>query len=254
MINIFKSKTYKDINYSLFQKRIINYFSVDSVISNILKEIRFFTYKCPFYSSTNNFNCRIYINGIYSQNNKKSVSLLIYYAYLIISCLVEIGIHLNMKYHYFFSLDENYINPKIKDSEKHNFTEYGLSREKESGENLEIRLFGKKMSTITINEALYILNVKNYEQNIQNFQINFKKCNFMKRVDLIDESLKNILIGLDIKINGIIYEKNISFNLPNSIEEDKSFMLTGENRPHPLQFYYHGKLDIKKLINNINGL
>ena len=110
------------------------------------------------------------------------------------------------------------------------------------------------MSTITINEALYILNVKNYEQNIQNFQINFKKCNFMKRVDLIDESLKNILIGLDIKINGIIYEKNISFNLPNSIEEDKSFMLTGENRPHPLKFYYHGKIDIKKLVNNINGL
>ena len=159
-----------------------------------------------------------------------------------------------MKYHYFFSLDENYINPRIQDSERHNFTEYGLSREKESRENLEIRLFGKKMSTITIDEALYILNVKNYEQNIQNFQINFKKCNFIKRVDLIDKSLKIILIGLNIKINGIIYEKDISFQLPNSIEEDKSFMLTGENRPHPLQFYYHGKLDIKKLINKIKEL
>ena len=254
LINIFKSKTYQDINYSFFQKRIINYFSVDSVISNILREIRFFTYKCQFYGSTNNFNCRIYINGIYNNAKNKSVSLLIYYAYLIISGLHEIGGHLNMKFQYFFSLDENYVSPRMQDSEKYYYTEYGLSREKESGETLEIRLFGKKINTITINEALYILNLKNYEQGAKNFQINFKKCNYMKSVDLIDESLKNILIGLGIKINDIIYEKNISPPIPNSIKEKKSFILTEENIPHPLQFYYQGKPNIKKLINNMKNI
>lgn len=254
LLNIFKSKTYKDINYSFFQKKITNYFSVNSVIMNILNEIRFFTYKCQFYGSTNNFNCRIYINGIYNNNKNRSASLLIYYAYLIISCLHEIGGHLNMRYQYFFSLDENYDSPRIQNSEKQYYTEYGLSREKESGETLEIRLFGKKINTITINEALYILNLKNYEQDAKNFQINFKNCNDIKRIDLIDESLKKILIGLDIKINDIINEKNISLPIPNSIKENKIFMLDGENVHHPLQFYYQGRADINKLINNIKEL
>ena len=49
----------------------------------------------------------------------------------------------------------------------------GLKSEKEGGDNLEEILFGKKLSNIGLLESLYILNEKNYDQNLIQFKNNF---------------------------------------------------------------------------------
>ena len=254
LITIFKSKAYKDICYLFFKKKIVNYFSSRTIISDILNEIRFFSYKTQFYGLTNNFTNRIYINGLYNYNKNISISLVIYYGFLIILGIHEIGGYLNMKYQNFFSLDENF--NRICDSERDYYSVYGLSRKKESGENFETRLFGRKVNTLTINEALYILNIKNYEQDSRNFLINFKNCNSLKRTDLIDNSLKQFLIGLSININSIMNKNNFAFPMPNTIIENSSFTFKEGNLHHPIQFYYQDKkkVAIKKLIKNINDI
>ena len=161
-----------------------------------------------------------------------------------------------MMYQNFFILDGNFDSPRICDNEKIYYSEYGLSRQKESGETLEIRLFGRKVNELTINEALYILNIKNYEQDSKNFLINFKNCNSLKRIDLIDNSLKQILKGLSININSIMNKNNFSFPIPNTIIENSSFTFNEGNLHHPIQFYYQDKkkVAIKKLIKNINDI
>lgn len=256
LINVLKSKAYADVCYTFFNKKIVNFFSVKAIISDILNEIRFFSYNTQFNGVTNNYNYRIYINGIYNYNKNISVSLVIYYGFLIVIGIHEIGGHLNMMYQNFFILDGNFDSPRICDNEKIYYSEYGLSRQKESGETLEIRLFGRKVNELTINEALYILNIKNYKQNLKSFLYNFKKCNLMKRSDLIDNSLEQILIGLSIDIKSIMNEKNIAFPMMHSLKENRSFMFNGRSLHHPIQFYFQDKKNftIKKLIDNIKEL
>ena len=256
LINVLKSKAYADVCYTFFNKKLVNFFSVKAIISDILNEIRFFSYNTQFNGVTNNYNYRIYINGIYNYNKNISVSLVIYYGFLIVIGIHEIGGHLNMMYQNFFILDGNFDSPRICDNEKIYYLEYGLSRQKESGETLEIRLFGRKVNELTINEALYILNIKNYKQNLKSFLYNFKKCNLMKRSELIDNSLEQILFGLSIDIKSIMNEKNIAFPMMHSLKENRSFMFNGRSLHHPIQFYFQDKKNftIKKLIDNIKEL
>ena len=161
-----------------------------------------------------------------------------------------------MKYQNFFSTDENFDSPRINEAEKNYYTDYAISKKSESGETLEIRLFGRKVSSLTINEALYIINIKNYEQDYKSFRYNFNNCNYNKTSDLIDESLKQTLIGLNISINDIINGKNILYSLPNSIKENKAFMFAGKSFYHPPQFYYQDNdlNSIKKISEIIKQL
>ena len=73
------------------------------------------------------------------------------------------------------------------------------SRGKESGEFLHVKLFGKLLKKLTINELCFIFNIKNYsEENYENFTINFSNCNNEKEYEIPDnlsEIFKNIKIN-----------------------------------------------------------
>ena len=58
------------------------------------------------------------------------------------------------------------------------YSKTARSRGKESGEYLHVKLFGKLLKKLTINELCFIFNIKNYsEENYKNFTINFSNYN-----------------------------------------------------------------------------
>ena len=82
-------------------------------------------------------NYRIYENGIFNKKNNQSISLLIFYAFLIVTTLHEIGGHFYVRFQYLYSLNEGFESSDIEENEKSNYTEFGILSGKESGEKLE---------------------------------------------------------------------------------------------------------------------
>jgi hypothetical protein len=84
--------------------------------------------------------------------------------------------------------------------------------ERESGKNLEMLLFNRRVSRITLEESMYILNEKNYEKSLEDFRTGFNELkkedikidgifsNFneiLKEAKNNGEILKNCLIAAD---------------------------------------------------------
>ena len=63
--------------------------------------------------------------------------------------------------------------------------------ERESGKNLEMLLFNRRLRKITLEESMYLLNERNYDKNLDDFRSGF-----------------NELKGEDIKINGVFSKFN----------------------------------------------
>ena len=74
-----------------------------------------------------------------------------------------------------------------------------------SGECIEYLLFGNRISSFTIYQLLYILDVKNYDKNIENFRNDFININ-QKKISLSDDLLKML------KENNIGLEKELIIN------------------------------------------
>ena len=67
--------------------------------------------------------------------------------------------------------------PDIREDLKKLYTVSGRIKNRESRENIEIGLFGQVKETLTIKEALFILNKNNYSLTSNKFRTNFEKCN-----------------------------------------------------------------------------
>ena len=64
---------------------------------------------------------------------------------------------------------------------------------------MEILLFGRVLFSLTIKEALYILNVDNYKKDLKTFKTDFGQCNNQDiKVILSNKNLQLILQNLDI--------------------------------------------------------
>ena len=80
--------------------------------------------------------------------------------------------------------DKNAQSPEAKSNI---YSKTARSRGKESGEYLQVKLFGKLLKKLTINELCFIFNIKNYsEENYENFTINFLNCNNEKKYEISD--------------------------------------------------------------------
>ena len=80
-------------------------------------------------------------------------------------------------------------------------SEYAKDRGKESGEHIEILLFGDYESKMTLQQILFILDVKNYSCEHTKFRNNFEKVNHNALLYMSSKELKNILDKLEIKID-----------------------------------------------------
>ena len=146
------------------------------------------------------------------------------------SNLHEIVGHLNIRFQYYISKDKRYISsPKPKNPSSQEKSRGG----KEAGEFIEELIFGTSEQKITIEQMLYILDIKNYEKDYINFRNGFIKCGEMKGYE-ISEEFKIFLSQLDIDSKNITFESNSSFCLIEMHKNESGFYRNGK---HPMEGY-----------------
>jgi len=251
LISIFQSKAFKQVRNSLFTASQVDFFLIDDIISNIIDNIKFFIYNTSFLDNTNIKRNTIYEYGNINLNiENESIALLIFYGFHIIINLNEIGGYLNAKYQYYISLDENFLSPEIEDYLKPFYIKSNSDRKSKIGEKIEIGLFGEVKQTLTIKEALFILNKDNYSSNSDEFKKKFLDCNNKNLDELLNESLKELLTNLGIDSTQLSEDvKEIySYALKRKSDEVNAYY---ENKTrHPINFYYDGQNLINEYIKN----
>ena len=173
-----------------------NYFINENLLDYIFdKKINVFNFaNQDFTGMTLTSNLDIFIKGNYNNNNKDKleVEICIFAAFIIIiiqelSHFTRIYIfkHLGIKeYEKSFCYDEN--------------------EEPEIGRFIELKLFGRVIDRLTIIEALYILNIKNYfKESSQDFLLEFENLKYIKKIDKIENDVINFLKQVDINKENI---------------------------------------------------
>ena len=244
VLNILSSKALRETQESLFDSSYIDILSDKIFLSEIIDNIKFFIYKTTFLSSLNENSHRIYEYGLYKNLNNKALALLIFYAFNNISNIHEISGHLNIAIQKRYSSnDKSFESSNIDKYDYNLFSQYAKEREKESGETMEILLFGRKIDELTIKEALFSLDPLNYVYGKNYFKDNFKKCNKMKFKDIVHESTKETYFKqLGIDIDKLPENINTSFtnkDIKNKITEETTFKK--ELLDHPIEFYFDNK-------------
>ena len=164
------------------------------VFIDIIDSINFFNFYCsnigqsyPLYS--------IFISGIIQKNEVEPLEIVKYYIRIYIIILHEILGHI-LIFLIGSLYDKNVQSPETKSNI---YSKTARSQGKELGEYLHVKLFGKLLKKLTINELCFIFNIKNYsEENYENFTINFSNCNNEKEYEIPDnlsEIFKNIKIN-----------------------------------------------------------
>jgi hypothetical protein len=128
--------------------------------------------------------------------------------------------------------------PEINKPDYHLYSNYEKGRRKESGELNEITLFGKRIRSLTIKEALFILEPLNYIRGKEFFKNNFIKCNDKKVNDIISPMTKENLKSLDINIDELPIESNIKYSIKNHINKDNSEKSFEKEILHSPEFYF----------------
>ena len=185
---IFKSKIYANILNELFKKSQfeIDFIQSDDFIQFLLSKINFIpisTYQIPFLDK---LSLDIFLGGYdnYLINNNNSNYKTKIKHILKIGCNIIYIIHEgggHFIYSYFTIISNNYYefgSPKIQINKKW--------IKSESGEQVELLLFGRVTYNIKLKEILFILNSKNYEiyNNFDEFRNNFILSNNKEYEDL----------------------------------------------------------------------
>ena len=246
--NIFNSKAFNDIKTSFYNCKQIDFFAIDSVISTILDDIQFFLFKSIFYGKTIKDSLRIYEYGIYDiEIRNKSIALLIFYGFHIVVNIHEIAGHFYARFQLFYSQNNAFESPKIEEKEQYLYSSYGINGGSESGEKVEIALFGSVIKSLTIKEALFILNINNYNQKVETFKENFKKCNDIEVKNLIDASLEQLLNDLGINPSELVNEQSININKRYLKKDNTKGNYLLDCQRHPIDFYYRKPSYMKAL-------
>ena len=264
---LFNSNTIKSMYQTLLKEQNILILN-ETELTVILKNIILYTFKTDFVGITMRSSLKIYEYNNYSEsiqasNNNESnedVFKLMTLAFTQITNFHEILGHLNIGYQIYSFEDEdkkkNFESPEVN---KELSSEYAKKRgNKESGEDIEIKLFGRVITYLTLKEALFLLNPKNYiEKDYNIFREKFKKCNDS---DLyIDETFRNLLISFfGINPDNIRKCKNIKFKLEDSTKKSNDISIFSIKAKHPTDYNIDGckKEDfsdilkfLKKIIN-----
>jgi hypothetical protein len=254
LIYIFQNKTYTQVRDSLFTQTQIDIFKVEDIISEVIDNVKFFIYNTTFLGNTNKETNTIYEYGNYNiEIENKSVALLIFYGFHIIINIHEIGGHLNVRYQYYISLNDKFDSPEIRKELEDLYTSYAVQRNKESGETIEIALFGKVKYELTIKEALFILNKENYTLEPDEFKKRFLNCNNNTFEELIKEDLKEFLLKLEINFEELNENDKTYYVYPlkRKVNQPKSYNAVHKQR-HPMSFYYDDPKLIEDYIKKIS--
>ena len=268
-ITIFNSKVIKSLYKTLF-KNYDSFVLDENELTIIFNNVMFYSFEIDFVAMTNQETMKIYeysnyknLINIYDPHIKnEDVLKIIFLAFNLVANYHEILGNFNNGYQiYSFGEEtkEDYESSKVN---RDLFTDYTKNRnDKESGEEIEIKLFGRLIDELTLKEALFILNPTNYFLNdYVEFQKKFMKSNEEKMY--IDETFWKILVD-NFKINpeNLLKAENKTYYLNHLIK--KSFINTKKfvmKKRHPMNYNFDGftKEDLEfidnqiKLINDLN--
>ena len=252
LIHIFKSNAYTKARYSLFIQSQVDFFMIDDIISDIIDQIRFFIYNTKFLGNTNKKTNTIYEYGNYDVKiENRSIALLIFYGFHIIINIHEIGGYLNIRYQFFYTLNKVFSSPKIEKNSEQYYSNYAKGKEKESGETMEIKLFGRVLAGLTIKEALFILNEDNYSLDLNEFKEAFLNCNKKDFESLLSDNLKSLLEKLEINLNELIDNGEIYY-YPLDRKTNETKVYSGPKSRHPYCFYYDSKKIVEEYMKKYN--
>ena len=177
-LNVFvDSKVYKQALKKLFPN-YYNYLDTDNINHNeeikqyINERIKFYPFQDMSFSGiTNNLSCYSFIptiNFLTKVNDLSIINRDIYKIGLTIVNSMHETNHVNQDLIYFKGNSIDLINSPERELEDGKNTKV-----KEGGISFEYILFGKIIGNINLLECLYIMNEKNYEQDINEFKKNF---------------------------------------------------------------------------------
>ena len=203
VISLFNSKTIISLYTILF--KVQEPFITDVEEMNIiLNNIIFYSFETDFAGETNRESLKIYeysnydnLIDVYDKNSSnEDVLKVIFLAFNLVINYHEILGHYNIGYQSFNYSEENkekYDSPKVSKDFSSDFAK--KRNDQESGENIEINLLGRVINELTLKEALFLLNPKNYsENNFSSFREKFMKCN-ERKID-IDDNFRGILLNI----------------------------------------------------------
>ena len=212
IIKIFSSKTVKSAFHKIFEElKVVDYYDFldKNELEIILNRTRIFQFNTDILGLTEpsfliDF---IYYRGMiesYSENSSKLLNLCMY----IVIQVHEILGHLNIRIQNYLSKDE-ITSPiwKVKDK---------LGRiisKPESGEFIENILYGRHINNLNYNEILFLLDVENYDVELEVFKTKFMAAK--KDKYKISKSFSDLLKSLNITIND-----DIDFFNPLNINKD----------------------------------
>ena len=260
-ISVFNSMTVMSLFKTLFVSQ--DYSILDeNELYIILKNIKYYIFKTNFAGLTKRKTLSIYEYANLSEFSRdefsnKDILKLVFLAFNLITNKHEILGHLNISYQIYSSNNENkkiYKSPEIA---KEISSDYAKERGgKESGENIEIKLFGRVITYLTLKEALFILDLTNYLTNDYNsFRKKFENCNNNKIY--IDDAFKCILENsFQINPDNIMKAENKIYRFDNDLIKKYSYnKIYTINRRHPKGYNIDGckKEDFKeiKILANI---
>ena len=207
IISLFYSNTITSLYVTLFKQQ--EQFITDVEEMNIiLNNITFYAFDTDFAGQTDRESLKIYeysnydnLIDTYDKNlSNEDVLKVVFLAFNLVVNFHELLGHFNIGYQSYNYSEENkekYDSPKVKKELSSDFAKKRNGQE--SGENIEINLLGRVINELTLKEALFLLNPKNYRDNdYSSFREKFMKCND-SGID-IDEHFHGILLNI-FKIN-----------------------------------------------------
>ena len=212
LYNIFNSETILSLIKSVYS----NAKDIDKKdLIKIIDSVKFFNFKStniglsyPLYG--------IFICGINDNNETKPLEWIRYYVRLLIIFMHEILDHI-IVFLIRALYDENIKYPEIKGNI---FSRTAYKRGRESGEYLHVKLFGKLLKQLTINELCFIFDINNYSCDHQKFTENFLECNKKKEYkipEILADLLKNVKMNESDVISLGIYatkgDNQFTFNI-----------------------------------------
>ena len=220
------TKNIKDDNksslYSFFDKEEIKL---------IINNSRYFIFDSDFYRITIGKNLLIYLNGDpYLVKGDPIQSKIFFLSNNVKSNLYEIVGYLNIMFQYYLSKDERYKLPKLNQSQSS--TQEKSIKDKDVRKFIEELIFGKLSQYLTIEQMLYILDIKNYEKDYISFREGLVKCREEKGYKISPE-FKVFLNQLDINSEEIRYEYKGRFPFIEFYKNEREF----NKSEHPLDGY-----------------
>ena len=236
--SIFNSKTIKTLFASIIKEQddsLLNEGELNTIFDNIM----YFTFPTDFKGLTERKIMKIYEYGLLEDIPNEDISKLISFAFLLNINEHEILGHYNIGYQTYncSKKKEIYYSPKV---DKTLSTDYAKNRgDKESGENIEIKLYGRVIKSFTIKEALFVLNLNNYFCDYNTFRKNFMKCNNEKvKIDIVFQTVLERVFR--IKIEKIKLNENECFPIDNFIKKythKDTYSIKGK---HPMWYNIDG--------------